>query len=76
MKPYQLRSLGVNKYYKLATWDAVAIVWRDGKIAYPNENEARDAAKQRGKGTYRISVVSFLKGQVRQVRQDLEPFIV
>jgi hypothetical protein len=68
MKPYQLRQAGIREYFKLAIWDARSFTFRDGKVAFATEQEARDAACKPGK--YRISVVS------ADGRRDLEPFTV
>lgn len=55
MKQHQRRSEGTFPYYKLATFDAISFCFRDGKVAYATEAEAKAAAKKPGK--YRVSVV-------------------
>lgn len=54
--------------FKLAAWVGRFACFRDGKIAYPTEAEARAAAKAPGR--YRVSEVTAAG------RKDLEPFEV
>ena len=55
MKQNKRRSEGSFPYYKLATFDAISFCFRDGKVAYATEAEAKAAAKN--PGSYRVSVV-------------------
>ena len=55
-------------YFKLATWDARAMTFRDGKRGYDTEAAARAAATAPGR--YRISTVTDAG------RTDGEPFEV
>jgi hypothetical protein len=55
MKQNKRRSEGSFPYYKLATFDAISFCFRDGKVAYATEAEAKAAAKK--PGSYRVSVV-------------------
>lgn len=66
MKPYQRRASGTYPYYKLATWDARSMVWRDGKVAYQTVADAVDAIS--GPGKYRLSRVD------DSGRRDFAPF--
>lgn len=68
MKPHERRAANAA-YYKLAVWDPRSFTFRDGKVAYAREADARAAARKPGK--YRVSVVP-PDGR----RQDLEPFTV
>lgn len=55
MKAYQRREVGSEAYFKLAVYDPRSMTFRDGKVAYATEAEARAAANQPGR--YRISRV-------------------
>lgn len=55
MKHHQRRAAGAFPYYKLATWDAVSMTWRDGKRQYQTREEATAAAPT---GKNRISEVT------------------
>ena len=56
-------------YYKVAVWDAMSIVWRDGKIAFASRSDAEGSVVGTP-GKYRVSEVTESK------RYDLEPFLV
>lgn len=68
MKPYERIAANAYPYFKLATWDARSLTFRDGKHARLTEGDARQDARQ--PGTYRVSVVTAAG------RTDLEPFII
>jgi hypothetical protein len=68
MKMYERRESGVAEYFKLATFDPRVMTWRDGKVQFDSESEARKAARRSGQ--YRVSRVA--DGH----RMDLEPFTV
>lgn len=55
MKQHARRADGAFPYYKLAFFDAISFCFRDGKVAYATEAEAKAAAKNPGR--YRVSVV-------------------
>ncbi len=67
MKQHERRQANAYPYFKLAIFDERSFTFRDGKVAYPTERDAIQAAKNPGK--YRLSIV-FETG-----RKDLEPFI-
>lgn len=66
MKAHERRSADAFPYFKLAAWDERSFTWKDGKVAFPSEGEARGAATRAGR--YRLSRVE-ASGRV-----DLEPF--
>lgn len=68
MKTYERRQTGSYPYFKLATWDPRSFTWRDGKKAFPTEDDARREA--RSPGQYRLSVVT------ETGRSDLPAFTV
>ena len=68
MKNYERRASGNTVWFKLATWEDRSYTWKDGRIAFGSEAEARAAARKPGK--YRVSRV------VDGARTDLEPFTV
>lgn len=67
MKQHERRQSNAYPYFKLATFDERSFTFRDGKVAYPTDSDAIQAAKKPGK--YRLSVVT------ENGRNDLEPFI-
>jgi hypothetical protein len=68
MKHHKRRETGSFPYYKLATFDDISFCFRDGKVAYADQQSAKDAAKTPGR--YRLSVVT------ETGRQDLDTFDV
>ncbi len=67
MKAYERRAAGTAyPYFKLAAWDARSFTWRDGKVAFPSEQDASRAATRPGR--YRVSRVE------ESTRVDLQPF--
>lgn len=66
MKHYERRQLQAFPYYKLATWDARSMTFRDGKVAYATRADATKSAKKPGR--YRLSIVT------EDGRSDLESF--
>lgn len=68
MKMYERRAAGAAEYFKLATFDARLMAWRDGKTQYDSEPAAVAAARKPGR--YRVSAVT------PSGRRDLEPFQV
>jgi hypothetical protein len=68
MKHYKRRETGSFPYYKLAAFDHTSFCFRDGKVAYPDEQSAKAAAKSNGR--YRVSIVT------ESGRQDLDTFDV
>lgn len=68
MKPHERRKHGNYPYYKLATWDARSMTFRDGKTAYDSEDAALADIIEPGK--YRISIVT------ADGRTDMPPFDV
>jgi hypothetical protein len=68
MKHYKRRETQQFPYFKLATFDQISFCFRDGKIAYKTETDARNAARQPGR--YRVSVVT------ESGRTDLDGFEV
>jgi hypothetical protein len=68
MKPHERRAANAYPYFKLATWDARNLCWRDGKYVCETEVAARADAKAPGR--YRISRID------DSGRTDLEPFTV
>jgi len=66
MKHYERRQQQAFPYYKLATWDARSLTFRDGKVAYATPADATKAAKKPGR--YRLSIVT------ENGRSDLESF--
>lgn len=69
MKGYQRRALGKPTYYKVATWDGLAMCWKDGKHQFDSEKEARESVSRSGR--YRISLVEDGKPRI-----DLEEFSI
>lgn len=67
MKHYERRTNDAFPYYKLATFDERSFTYRDGKVAYASEDDAKNAAK--GSGKFRVSIVT------EKGRKDCEPFI-
>jgi hypothetical protein len=68
MKHHKRRETGSFPYYKLATFDQISFCFRDGKVAYPDEQAAKAAAKTPGR--YRLSIVT------ESGRRDLDTFDV
>lgn len=68
MKPYERRATAAYPYFKLATWDARNLTWRDGKRVQETEAAARSEARTPGR--YRISRIE------EAGRVDLPPFAV
>lgn len=56
MKMHERRANESFPYFKLATWNTVSFTFRDGRVAYGSEQEARSAARKPGR--YRISQVN------------------
>lgn len=68
MKTYERRATNRYPYYKLATWDARSMTFRDGKVAHATKADACAAAAKPGR--YRVSEVT-LSGRI-----DFAPFDV
>jgi hypothetical protein len=68
VKQYQRRETQQFPYFKLATFDPISFCFRDGKVAFKTETDARNAATRPGK--YRVSVVT------ESGRTDLDGFDV
>lgn len=68
MRHYERRLTGAFPYFKLAVYDERNFTFRDRRIAYETEAEARAAASRPGR--YRVSRIEERK------RLDLEPFSV
>lgn len=70
MKSYQRREQQAYPYYKVATWDARSLTWRDGKKAFATADEAMRSFPRGAAGKYRLSEVT------ENSRRDLEVFEV
>jgi hypothetical protein len=68
MRHHKRRETGSFPYYKLATFDAGLMCFRDGKKAFPTSEAAERSVP--GAGRYRLSMVT------SEGRTDLPPFNV
>jgi hypothetical protein len=68
MKAYERREANAYPFFKLATWDGRAMVWKAGKTVQETEESCRALAKKPGR--YRVSRFDE-SGPV-----NLEPFAV
>ena len=68
MRPHERRESNAYPYFKLASWDARNLSWKDGKGAAPSIDAAKAGARKPGR--YRVSEID------EAGRRDLEPFVV